>query len=150
MLELKISTSNNQMFSTLSECPKLEQLTLSASLRFSLCGLSLMKSLTTLEMHNFQDQDVPAPHSLPNMKNLNIRTHDNEVCISFLAACPNLQSLTVSLNQEFASQEIDRFIQNCSNLEIFKLTTDYKKLNSVKTNFQDLSTFSPKIQFLQL
>jgi hypothetical protein len=83
------------------------------------------------------------------MKNLNIRTHDNEVCISFLAACPNLQSLTVSLNQEFASQEIDRFIQNCSNLEIFKLTTDYKKLNSVKTNFQDLSTFSPKIQFLQ-
>jgi hypothetical protein len=155
MLDLRVYSSNNQMFSTLSKCPKLKTLILSGS-SFSLRGLSLMQSLTTLDIQipsDFQNQDLPAPHSLPNMKTLKIETYNDDasIIVSTVAACQNLQSLTVLLpDPEFTNDHIDQIIRNCPNVEILKLNTVYEKPNDVQKNFENLSAHCPKIQFLQL
>ncbi len=155
MLELTVASSNNQMFTTLSKCPKLKTLILSGS-SFSLHGLSLMQSLTTLDIWipiNLQNQDLPAPQSLPNIKSLKIEANNNDfsIVVSLVAACPSLHSLTVLLSdKELTSSLIDQIIQNCSNIEILKFITKCKKHRFDKTLFENLSTYCPKIQFLQL
>jgi hypothetical protein len=155
MLELTVASSNNQMFSTLSKCPKLKTLTLSGY-SFSLHGMSLMKCLTNLTIRvpsDSQNQDLPAPQSLPNMKTLEIEANSNylPIVVSLVAACPSLQSLTVSLwnEEELTRNVIDQIIQNCSNIEILKLISRVKQLRYDQTLFENLSTYCPKIQFLQ-
>ena len=162
MLELAIGSSNSKMLTVISKCPKLKTLILHAerASKFSLCGLSLLSNLTTLEIDmpfdtNFRIQDFPGQDSLPNMKTVKICTTDTtnrdfSFIYSLATACENLQSFTIlSPNKVYEDDRIESIIRNCPNIEIFKLKTKDAIIGSNQKPFKNLSTHCPEIKYLQ-
>ena len=162
ILELSVGPSNNnQVFSVLSECPKLKKLKLDIELKasmfgqpFSIVDLGFCSNLTTLELRlsgTFQNQDFPAPDSLPKLKTVKISTGvDNfSFVVSLLDACQNLQSFNIMTDKAITTYQINHFVRKCPNIEVLKIRTRDQPSECIYKKFPNLHLYCPKIRFLQ-